>query len=281
MAKKKKKDSKRVGYPLSPDILGKIGELNDFTPAFDKFKPEGSWENKYRIWVCHGYIKSSNKNCGMLRVIKTAGNSPGFFSLTIRQEIVHYEGIVLRTDVDLKCINDYLATPIEWELSNRFFGPDKKEKPELDSNVKGIIGNDTIEIKSINHSFKHKIINKTTSDFCLFEAIQRRALKKEQSEQFDILEGMSLLKENHYLVYRGLETFKINNKQTELHHFHQIGQGVLPYNYWLDSNHRLVLVQTGSRVYILDEDADKKVKEYEKKMRITYNRNRRRYDEEK
>ena len=36
------------------------------------------------------------------------------------------------------------------------------------------------------------------------------------------------------------------------HLFHQVGRGVLPYEWWLDEAHRLVLVVTGYRTYILE-----------------------------
>ena len=70
--------------------------------------------------------------------------------------------------------------------------------------------------------------------------------------RMDILKEMILLQEDHHMVYRGKEAFTIGGKPIELHHFQQVGRGALPYDYWLDSYHRLQVFVTLSIAYIRD-----------------------------
>ena len=46
-----------------------------------------------------------------------------------------------------------------------------------------------------------------------------------------------------------------------MHWFHQIGYGVLPYEYWLDDRHRLLAVATHARAYLLDDGAEEPVRD--------------------
>ena len=48
---------------------------------------------------------------------------------------------------------------------------------------------------------------------------------------------------------------RLGQEMVTLHRFVQTGHGTLPYEWWLDQAHRLVMVVTHSRVYILDPAA--------------------------
>ena len=44
---------------------------------------------------------------------------------------------------------------------------------------------------------------------------------------------------------------------TRLFHFVQLGPGILPTEFWLDMSHRLLIVTSMNKAYILDEQAEK------------------------
>ena len=118
----------------------------------------------------------------------------------------------------------------------------KREKPTVT----------TAEITINNRTRIASGANPITADWCLFEAVQRLPFESTTPLVVDILEGLSVHKYNQRLSYRGLYT-RANNS---LQWFHQIGHGVLPYEYWLDNHHRLQMVTTGARTYILSDDAE-------------------------
>ena len=68
-----------------------------------------------------------------------------------------------------------------------------------------------------------------------------------------------------------------NNKKISLQRFEQIGHGILPYEYWLDKNHRLVIAVTGPRAYILDDNAGEKFEKFAKSGRKKFRRLQERY----
>ncbi len=255
--KKSKKSGKTVGYPISPTMLEELKAIENYKDWNKKFDPDKEWENTYKIWLCHGYIKGGNFVHGSLNIKKINSKSNKSFSLNIYQKIVHDGGSVHIIDAEIQCLNDALASPIEWNLSSRFISPGKKERTELGMKEQGSIKGDSVKIKSNKYFFNLKKTGGLTGDWCLFEAIQRMPFKKIGAHKFDALEGMNLLKKEHVLSYRGADPMK--NKKETLQRFQRMGQGVLPFDYWLDKNHRLVIATTGPRAYILDDKADAKV----------------------
>ena len=72
-----------------------------------------------------------------------------------------------------------------------------------------------------------------------------------------MLEGFSILRPGHRLSYRGTYPLEFGGVG-ELHWFQQIGEGALPYEYWVDGAHRVVMAVTLARAYILDDEAEAK-----------------------
>ncbi|MHC4327386.1 MAG: hypothetical protein ACYSWW_04600 [Planctomycetota bacterium] len=226
-----------VGENLTPTLLRELGGVDKFPRTPAGFQPDGNWTNKYRIWTCHGYRESSNENVGSLRITRRVDLKKTFI-LEVHQEIVQTDELTNVIEGTIKCRNDKLASPVEWKLSSRFTGPNSKIISELSSR---------------NHGVATESVTSTTSDWALFEVVQRLAFDKRNSLKFDLLEGMSLSKLRHRLFYRGTYPMKTDGQSILLHCFGQLGSGILPYEYWLDDRHRLLAVISMNKAYILDQ----------------------------
>jgi len=249
-----KKQRTIVGSPLTPTLLKELDALNKlpFTPR--DFKPGGNLVSTYRIWTCHGYRESGNENVGLLRIERTA-DSEKTFALKIHREVVQTDAITHIIDGTIKCRNNQLASPVEWKLQSRLTGTDGKNISELLSSDSG---------KAARGA------ERTTGDFCLFEAVQRLEYNKEISVNFDLLEGMRLSKSRHRLFYRGVSPLNMDGRDIMLHCFVQLGRGILPYEYWLDDRHRLLAVTSMNKAYILDDKAEQIIKREAEKARKSY-----------
>jgi hypothetical protein len=140
-------------------------------------------------------------------------------------------------------------------VSNRFIGGDGEYIPEL---------------LSTNNSAPNEEMNSITGDWCLFEAVQRLPFDQQLSLSFDLLEGMSLKKSKHRLSYYGVQSININTKDVSLHRFIQFGSGILPTDYWLDSSHRLLIVTSMNKAYILDDQAENIFEQNVERARQSY-----------
>ncbi len=242
MAKKKQRTI--VGSPLTPTLLDELGALSEFPPSSEDFKPDGNWVNTYRIWTCHGYRESGNDNVGFLRIRRLI-DSHRSLTLKVHQEVLQTDALVNIVEATIDCRDNQLASPIQWKVSSRFRGADGKYISELSSNDNGVAA---------------ERLDRSIGDWCLFEAVQRLKISKETVLSFDMLEGLSLLKKGQRLSYSGLTKTKICNEEIPLHCFVQLGNGILPTEYWLDERHRLLMVTSMNKAYILDDKAEKVIK---------------------
>jgi hypothetical protein len=217
------RDTGILGVPLSPEVLRTIGALKQFPPVHSGYRPDGDWEQSYRVFGCHGYVDTGNETVGLLKLRRSAGNP---FLLSVEQRIQHNNGHET-LEVKMSCRADAIASLVNWTLTSRRFDADGREIENLRTTEKRTNGSDRV-----------------TSDFSLFEAVQRLPFAAPPAGTFDILEGMALRRAGHKLYSSGERSF------------HHTGRGLLPYQYWLDESHRLLVVVTQWRAYILADNAE-------------------------
>jgi hypothetical protein len=254
MAKKSQRTI--VGSPLTPTLLDELGALRDFPSLSEDFKPDRNWVNTYRIWTCHGYRESGNQNVGYLRM-KRLVKSNGSLTLKAHQEVLQTDALVNIVEATIECRNNQMASPIQWKVSSRFIDADGRQIPQLSSDDNGIAD---------------KGLNRRTCDWSLFEAVQRLEFNRQVSLNFDMLEGLGLLKKNQHLSYKRLYQTKIGGENISLHCFVQLGNGILPTEYWIDEHHRLLIVTSMNKAYIFDEHAEKITRQIIEKERKSYKR---------
>ena len=259
-----------VGYPLVPDLLGDLNLLQGFPETPADFDPNGQWTNTYRIMTCHGYREEGNEDIGLLRLSKSP-DTDDTFRLQVDREIVNDEHRLHKYAAEIICRKDLSASPVSWRLSNQFTAPNQSEPRTLEETGKA--NGTTAEITINNRTRIASGANPITADWCLFEAVQRLPFESSTSLVVDILEGLSVHKYNQHLSYRGLYTRADNSLQW----FHQIGHGVLPYEYWLDNHHRLQMVTTGARTYILSDDAEARLTHQKTRGTRAFKRRHRKY----
>lgn len=246
----------RVGEPYTPRVLESLGVLNPFPIAKD-FSPDKPFLNLYRIWGGHGFVKTRNFNIGFLLIERLQSESDTVISLRIQQNIVHLGGIVQIMTATAACKNDALASLLEWNLVSTITDISGNLSPELTLEYIAKVKENTIEQNINGKNSTIKINNQLSSNWSMFEAIQRLPFEAPSTPVFDSLDGLTVLKNNHRLFYRKEHTENMTKQNIPLHNFYQLGHGVLPYEYWLDKNHRLLMLITGNRNYILDPDAEK------------------------
>jgi len=271
MAKKQTPKRTIVGSPLTPSLLKELSAVDEFPETPKDFDPQAYWVNMYRIWTCHGFRESGNQNVGFLRIERTAGKANQPIILKVRQEVIQTDGLLHTLDAKIKCLNNQLASPVQWHLRSNFLDPNRQNIHDLGTDEIAVIDGNIINIRARGgHKFRREVRGLLTSDWCLFEAVQRLKFDKEPSLNFDMLEGLGLLKQGQCLSYSGAYPMKMGGKNVSLHRFDQLGDGILPYEYWLDNNLRLVAVTSMNKAYILDGQAEKTIKQRIEQLRKSY-----------
>ena len=271
MAKKQTPKRTIVGSPLTPALLKELRAVDEFPATPKDFDPQANWVNTYRIWTCHGFRETGNQSVGFVRIERLAGKSSASFTLKVHQEVAEVDGIVNVVDAEIKCVTSRLGCPVEWCVSSRFLDADGKAIEQLRSEEKGSKKKGIMTVETGGRTlFTRKEVPWLTCDWCVFEFIQRLKFEEQGWLPFDMLEGLTVMKENQCLSYRGLHPTKMGAEQISLHCFVQTGSGILPYEYWLDDSHRLLAAITMNKAYILDERAEKTIRQRIEQLRKSY-----------
>jgi len=234
--------------PRDWTALGK--RLEQWLPPDDPFNPAGEWVLHY---ARHALIPERNGTPG--------GNQVG--SLHIQQkhkgdtlhlqvsEVEKDRLTTLTTKAGISCSKDVLMTPQRWSLSCNWQTPLEVVKTsEFDQQHKGRIENKEIIFVGKNqHSIPAP--ERWTSNWNLFAAIQKMPFTPDKTYSFDLLESLDLLKPGQRIIYSGIHAVRLGSQTIDLHVFEQTGRGVMPWHWWLDNQHRVILAAGNRRAYLL------------------------------
>jgi len=263
-----------VGSPLTPTLLADLGAVADQWISSGPFDRQGSWTHRYRIWTCHGYRETGNEDVGFLRVRKETPSAEGTFRLRVEQVVVETDALLGRIEAEIVCRNDDLASPVQWRLSSRFFGPDDKERTDLGVAETVSVEAGTLTVETAGPTRRRQVPVPLTSDWSLFEAVQRLDVGAAGRWQVNLLEGLSVLKPDQQISYRGLRQEKLGARTIPLHCFQQLGHGVLPTEYWLSRDRRLLAVVSMNKAYIRDDQAEDAIGRRQRALQESYRKAR-------
>jgi len=244
-----KKPDPAQARPLTLDFLEQLGVFKDFRPPTEPFDPSGAWSNTYRLWM----VQQWNSG-GMMRVRRQPQEGKGV-RVKVDQTILQWSGHVRFLEADLSCAADTLTTPQTWSLEARCLGPDKRLFDSTVLSEKGEIKDGVREVWFGNRSRQSKVPTPVTSNWSLLDAVQRLDGKATQPLTFAMLDEMDLLKVDQELSWRGEKTMDFGGKKVKLRGYHQIGRGVLPWQYWVNEQGRLLFAFSGVRAWIYDPKA--------------------------
>lgn len=241
-----------VSRPLSPTRLTELKVLGKFPKPDPDFDPQKGFTHKYDLWMTYGHVPHSENRVVGGVVLKKSDPVEGRFKINLVQTYGNAEDVVHTLTATAICKHDLLALPMKWTLTSGF----SRTKATWKGVQKNLTSTYAVEgeklvVRINGQANARKLPGTTTSDWTLFEAIQRMPAKPGFEATFNVLEGLSVLRPEHRIIYKELVTHQWGGEQVKLHYYRQFGQGMLPYEYYLDERHRLVMVVSGYRAYVL------------------------------
>jgi hypothetical protein len=251
-----------LGSPLGFEVLQELHALDQIPRGSEGFDPEKNWSHIYRIWSSYGYWEKNNFDNGWLKIQREVNLSDATQDFRITQLINNFTGrksdlgVFNLVTAKLKCHLNELATPIQWKLESQFYYEDNSlDLPEIGLIKTGKINNSILSVSTNGKMREQTIDRNVTSNWSLCESIQRLPLNDSAKLDFTYMEDLVVIKNDHHLSYQGLRSSGMSEKEDQLHYFQQLGRGVFPFEYYLDTNHECLMIVTGPRAYILDDSA--------------------------
>jgi hypothetical protein len=123
-----------------------------------------------------------------------------------------------------------------------------------------VVKGDAVAAQFGSHKRMSKVPAPFTSNWSLFDAVQRLSGKGAAPLRFAVLEDLDLVKPNQRLTFvEGTSVAVGEGRQLALSGYERIGEGILPYHYWVDEQHRLLFVLSGPRAYLYDPEARSRI----------------------
>jgi hypothetical protein len=244
-----------VGVPLSPTVLHEYRREASIGKGFGKFNPEGHYVNNlvmYKSDGKQGLGWGNNRIYGHIRIERIPAEGDQSFTLKVDRSFETIIHAFYNTHAIIECANDALATPKGWQQTVRFTNGVRKPMPELDIDEKVSIEGSTLKRTVDGKTDTETIEPNLTTEFSLFDAVQRLSFDETNVLEFNMLEDLKLNRANQRLSYRGVRTVVTQDGQVDLHLYQQTGHGVIPYEYWVGDNHRILYVVSGNLAYVND-----------------------------
>jgi arylsulfatase A-like enzyme len=243
----KKKKNTLFGTSLDPDILQ--GEKG-FTTSLPKgkFSPEGAWSQTWRVWLPTRGRKQA-AGYGYLKIYRRPGKAGVAYN--VEQSLLSDNKWLVMTTSGIKAKNDIFSSPVSWEINTDVLQIKKGSSEAVrisGSKVKKALADVSNEQDQI------------ASGFLVPDIVQRMAVKKISELTFTVLDEMDKVKKNNTVTLIEKTTIPFGGKSVKVYYYEQIGEGALPWKYYVDMEGRLLMAINGMRVLFLDDDADSQYK---------------------
>ena len=253
-----------TSMPRDWSVLGE--RLNAWTPPQGAFDLAGAWSLRY---ARHALIPELDGTPGRGAQSGTLIIEQNPKNATLAHAVSGDEELLLRatetvstsfstptTVAEIACSKDALLTPRRWSLNIRWqtSAPGNVMAGELDQERSGRVEGKDLIFKA-NKEHRRPAPERWTSFWNLFAAVQRLPFDAASALTFDLFDEMELHKPGHRLTYIGPQSVTLGGKAMNLQVFEQTGRGVLPWRWWLDSQHRVLLSAGGRRAYLLDPNS--------------------------
>jgi hypothetical protein len=237
--------------PHSLDIISDY--LGGFQPPDGQFDPNGDWDHRYLMWIALRGPAGKSWAGGALRIRRRAA-AGGDVELQVSQmSRLHGGRDVGHTQATVMCARDTLATPRRWEIESAILDEAGKPTPYTQTRVSGEAVRGEIVLRGEGER-RIRAPKPLTSNWSLFDAVQRLS-PDTHPLSFAMIEDLELVKRRQRIAPRDAVELELGGRRVRLLGFEQIGEGILPYTYWLDEQHRLLFAVGGLRTFLFDPSA--------------------------
>lgn len=232
--------------PRGFSILHEIADR--FPPPSGPFEPMGSSEQSYAVIVIIPQPNGKQVGGGRLGELRLR-RTPGPDLIRLEPHLnLNLGGKAYLVEASVDCAPDALATPRRWEVTTRVANPDGSTLPFTAGKLTGRSADGQVTLtRGADKSFPAPA--RWTASWCLFDVLQRHAGSTDEL-RFDLLDELELWKPGHRLLYRRTIEVSWAGRRLKLRGYEQFGHGLLPYEWWLDEQARVVAAIGGQRAYL-------------------------------
>jgi len=238
------------GRPLTPEILEAIGIVTECRPAGDEPANSGVFE----FWTTTSR-RGVFYEQGRLELTIGASRVAGRRSLQVRElrrGADQHEQREHWIEAEIECRTDEYWSPGAWSYASWMHDPANRILPETVLRESVIREGRTLRRQVAGGEERERLAGRgpLTSHWSLWEAVRHLPRKRGLALSFDCLEHLRKLKTGHCIRFVDTRKTTLAGRAIRLHRFLQTGCGILPTEYFVDDDERLLLVIDANRVAV-------------------------------
>lgn len=245
----------RMEDPVDPNYLRVAGLISTDTAKRPPPVAVGEGVQEYRLYANYG-IWGREDQTGRLRLEARPGSEEGSEEILFRQVSVDggsgkrsgsfgpNQG-VFRLEGRVRCRGGH---PVEWSLASALFDysddPDGPMVEETFASEETVVRNGDLRVKTAGGNFVRPLPpGAILSEWDLLRLVPRLPFEEPDGKSFCLLEGLTVPKSNAFLAATGRHSAP--DFGGDLLSFSLLARGIVPYDYWLDTDHRLIGCMSG------------------------------------
>ena len=225
--------------------------LKKYRPPAGPFDPAGSWEHAYGVYTLAGRAVTARR-VGVLR---------------LRRRVDDGQDVVLKVEYS-KTLNggsqevtaslhgragSTLSTPARWSFQTRLLDAAGKVIPGTRLSRSAVFRDGVVTIKDAVETRTISVGGAYTVNWSLFDAIQRLGGERARPIEFTIIDHFDQPKGNQRLSFRKrMDVTVAGGRTIRTLAYEQLGDGNVPWVYWLDERDRLLFIVAGLEAYVLE-----------------------------
>jgi len=211
-----------------------------------RFDAKGSLKSTYGVYTFAG----RGGRAGKLELNRRAVSNGGFVLAVSYEKSL--PGHTQRVAGEMHCRNDELGTPSRWSWRTHIRDLSGKAVESTELKKRATAESGKIEISDGRGKKVIAVKTAYTINWGLFEAVQRLPREAFRPVAFTMLDHFDQVKPGQSISYHGMIEVALSGKAMRLHRFDHLGEGIVPWVYWVNDEGRLVFALSGLEGYLLE-----------------------------
>ena len=238
-----------IKSPFSEEMtLGLIAsKLAGFSPPESPFDPEGEWTLSYGVYSLANVCDLA----GGLTLFRKPSPDGGA-SITLDYEKHLPDSRKQNVTAKIHCSADRLSTPDRWSYRSEVLDQAGELLEQLSLERSALAKDDLVEFRTGGRLRNKRIARPFTLGWLLFDAVQRLPRREFSPIRFAMFDDFDQVKASQELSFHKTVDVDFGDSGTvRLYAFDHLGEGIVPWVYWVDGEGRLLFAVAGIEAYIL------------------------------
>jgi hypothetical protein len=211
------------------------------------FDPSGAWEHRYGVYS----TASRLSRVGELRLRRSVKANDRILLDVQFQKMLSGGKQMISAKIHLSGDNP-LAVPENWSFQARVLDTQGQAIDNTPIKKSIRVRDNALIVDEAAGEKRISLVGRYTLNWALFDAVQRLPTDEFAPIEFTLIDHFDQVKPNHRFSFRTSTDVTIRGQSKRLHAYDQVGEGIVPWVWWVGPHGRLLAAVSGLEAYLLE-----------------------------